>query len=174
MNTLFQAKLDIVGLQEVRRTGFDSAIIGNYRFYWNGHKRMVKDEGRTAGVALAIKNIPHIVVESVEGISTRIMSADLRIAGMKVKLVTGYGPTEMEKVDSYKDSFWRDLKKACIKSKHQQLLLFGDFNATCSSIACRATNFHGQYVENQVNNNNGHRLVRFVAEHKLCVLNTYF
>ena len=174
MGELKRARIDIAALQEVRRSGTDNALIGDYRLYWCGYKRTVKGENRQAGVALAIRNIPQIKVESVESVGPRLITADLIIGGMKIKVVSAYGPTEMEKSLSYKDDFWRNLKKHTVTSKRQQLLLLGDFNSTTSSVACKATNYHGQYVEDQKNNDNGHRLIRFLAEFQYSVLNTYY
>ena len=102
------------------------------------------------------------------------MTAELKIAGLNVKIVACYGPTE-KRSESLKNDFWRELNKAKTVQAKQQLLVMGDLNAQTSlTRRPQPTNFHGQAVLDEYHNDNGERLVNFISETSFYLLNTCF
>ena len=102
------------------------------------------------------------------------MTADITISGLSIKIVAAYGPTEARS-DGLKAQFWRDLHKAIKVDKRQQLLLMGDLNSTTTLTSRpQPTHFHGQTVFDESHNNNGERLVDFIYQTQLTLLNTCF
>ena len=76
---------------------------------------------------------------------------------------------------SMKDIFWQSLRRETASvSKKEHFLILGDLNATTSAIAPLATYFCGQDTVDFTANDNGHRLARFLAEHKGHVASTFF
>ena len=162
----------VCALSEVRRLGVGSVLIDGinheYEFYWSGFKRK-----REYGVGIAIRKIPGIEVGEIVCINERLMTAELNIFGLSVKIVSGYAPTNEAK-DHAKVKFYRDLKKIKRDNPDQKMLYLGDFNATTSAVE----NFSGvradKILENIVSNDNGERMIDFVRDNKLSLLNTFF
>ena len=88
-----KAKLLICGFQEVRRLGAESKLLSHgddkYEFHWSGHARK-----REAGVGIAIKITPGLEIGEIKPISARLMTAELDIFGLSVKIAVCYAPTE--------------------------------------------------------------------------------
>lgn len=172
-NNLDEANIDICGIQECRERGTGNFEYGNYRFYYSGYKKFPRGKAE-AGVMIAVKNSKNIEIEQVNYNSARIISLDLLIQGIKLKVVCCYAPTEMGSIEA-KDTFWNSLYKETKQlKKRQKLMILGDFNSTTSAIRSHPTYFHGQSLPNTIQNNNGQRLASFLAETKLHVASTYF
>ena len=110
-----------------------------------------------------------------------MISAEVKMNGVNLVVFSVYAPQEhVHKEDKAKqtrtkDAFWDELTRRALKIKKKtQLLILGDLNATSSAITHAPTFYHGQTVENIINNDNGHRLTRFLAETKLHVASSYF
>ena len=158
IDNIRQSRLDICALQETRLLGKDCLDFKDYQMHWSGFVRK-----REQGVALVFKKHSSIVIKSIEGISSRLMYADLSVWGLFIRVIAAYGPTEKSN-DSMKDEFWNGLKKLSKIEHKRHLIILGDFNATTTLIRHKATYFHGQLIEDAQHNDNGNRLVRFCAE----------
>lgn len=143
-------------------------ITNKYEFYWTGFKRK-----REYGVGIAIRQIPGIEVGEVTYISERMMTVELIIFGFSVKIISAYAPTELAK-DSAKIKFYRELKKIKRTNPDQKLLYLGDFNATTTAVENVSGVRADKILENIVSNDNGERMIDFVRDNKLSVLNTFF
>ena len=169
VNEIERANLDICCLQEFRRIENGSIRIGNYDIYWTGTKRR-----KIHGVAIAVRNGKHVQVVDVENISSRVMSINVDVSGCKLKIVSAYGPTEVDTSESAKDLFWRQLRKTATTSdKKRQLMILGDMNSK-TSLALSKTNFDGQDGLAHTSNSNGRRLIEFCTQTRCALLNSFF
>jgi len=133
-NSVQEAKnlgIDILALQETRRTGsdsfeFNSGDINGWQFVWSGYKRKLE-----AGVAFILA--PHVtLVDKYFHYDARILSVRVIIHGLCLTLTCGYAPTNCS-TESSKTIFYRELRKAndeMIKYNRFKSILLGDFNAT--------------------------------------------
>ena len=107
---------------------------------------------------IAIRKSPKIEIKGIEHVSHRLITADMVIQGIKMKVIVAYAPTERgdsdkKKAETVKNTFWTALNKEVKKvekekkvNKQQKLMILGDFNSTSSAITHHATNFHGQEI----------------------------
>ena len=125
-------QIDILALQEVRRTGFESTTfdddsIKGWQMTWSGHK--VK---KIHGVAILCA--PHVQIEEEnEHLQARIISVRVSVKGMKLAILNSYAPTNSTKSESAKNYFYSALQKAKENlEKHPKfkIITLGDFNAT--------------------------------------------
>ncbi|XP_033111719.1 uncharacterized protein LOC117112688, partial [Anneissia japonica] len=108
-------------------------------------------------------------------ISPRLMVADIKVQGCKIRLISAYAPTE-DKPLSIKQKFYRELNNICKVEKNRKLIIQGDFNAT-SSICCRASSFSGRNYkasEDETCNENGGIFLDFCKKNNFSILNTWF
>ncbi|XP_071944796.1 craniofacial development protein 2-like [Antedon mediterranea] len=128
------------------------------------------------GVAIAIKQSPHIKVSNVHYVYERLMAIDVTIKNCKLRILSAYSPTESGS-ESPKDIFYAKLSKVTRVENNTKLLLMGDFNAT-STITTRKSLFDGNLHRFQdtddISNDNGTRLINYCSDFKLCILNTWF
>ena len=103
------------------------------------------------------------------------MGIDLKVNGFNLRVVNAYSPTDCDGSPEQKRKFYSDLTKACqTNSKHQKLLIGGDFNAT-TDIAKYKSNFDGKKpIADDKFNDNGQRLKQFCRNHKLNISSTFF
>ena len=135
VKTASQLKLDVLAMQETRRTSsgmctlVDKSING-WQIIWSGHKRK-----RQHGVALLLA--PHVILEEHNVfLDARIVTAKVRVGNMRLGLLNAYAPTEANGSDSAKSGFYSALNKAMKaleRTPKFKIITFGDFNATISS-----------------------------------------
>ena len=82
IDNIRKSRLDICALQETRMLGKDCLDFDDYQMHWSGFIRK-----REQGVALVIKNHNSIKIESIEGISPRLMYADISFWGMTLRVI---------------------------------------------------------------------------------------
>ena len=142
----------------------------SYEFHWCGMKKR-----RDAGTGFLIKVDPHIIVSDPEILDPRLMVINIKIYGFNARIVNVYSPTEVEDSESKKDSFYRNLQKACRKNeKHEKLVVVGDFNAK-TSLAYKQCFYDGSNnIIDEDCNNNGKRMKEFCMRNRLCISSTYF
>ena len=111
VKTASQLKLDVLAMQETRRTSsgmctlVDKSING-WQLIWSGHKRK-----RQHGVALLLA--PHVILEEHNVfLDARIVTAKVRVGNMRLALLNAYAPTEANGSDSAKSGFYSALNKA--------------------------------------------------------------
>ena len=141
-----------------------------YEFHWCGTKKR-----REAGVGILIKVDKQVEIQNPDYEDPRIMSINLKIYGFCLRVVNAYASTETGGSKNEKDTFFRNLCKACnVKEKHRKLLVLGDLNAT-TSLAYRKSCFDGVKVIPDDNfNENGSRLKSFCRRMKLGMASTFF
>ena len=142
----------------------------SYTFFWCGQKKR-----RDAGVGVLIKKDKGVTFDDPDFANPRIMAINIYIRGFKLRVVTAYAPTNCDVNDNKKDTFYRDLKKACTKQhQHQKILVNGDFNAT-TAVSLQQTYYDGKVaIADAICNDNGTRLKSFCKQMKLCMSQTYF
>jgi len=124
--------IDVLALQEVRRTGsdcleFDDESLKGWQFAWSGYN--VK---KRHGVAVLLA--PCVELEDYkEHLKGRILSTTVVIKGVNIAILNGYAPTDEAPIAS-KQLFYRSLTKAkadLAKSAPSfKLVTLWDFNAT--------------------------------------------
>ena len=169
------AKIDVGGIQETRSRHFGNFHENGYDCFFSGFLNGVFPPGGTQqGVMLCFRKCREIEVKSVEYVSPRIIHADVTIHGLKIRFFSFYAPQNGCSSDD-KDEFWDRLSAEVDKTPQgYQYQLLGDTNATTSAVRCKITRFHGQELDDMQSNDNGHRLIHFVAEHHAHVASTYF
>lgn len=166
----------VCALQETRKVGAGHEVVEldngeEYHVIWSGYKAK-----KQAGAASVIKKDPNIHIEDIAFVSSRIVSADVKLHGYSLKLISCYSPTECA-TDSQKSLFYTDLNKATQSdSRKRKLICLGDFNATLCNSICRnrATKFNYSTFKPHESNENGNKLINFVRKHQLHISNTYF
>jgi hypothetical protein len=100
---------------------------------------------------------------------------NLEVHGFKLRVINVYAPTDVNGTENQKQTFYRELKKATVKTeKHQKLLIMGDFNAT-TSIAKSHCCYDGKKVLVDAEcNDNGERLKDFCRSHEVGIASTFF
>ena len=125
------ARLQFCCLQEVIHRGLGNKEITlstgeTFVFYWCGQKKR-----RNAGVGVLIRKSKDIQFDEPDICDPHIMAMNIQMKGFRIRLVNVYSHTNCDGSDNQKETFYRSLKKACIKQhKHQKILICGDFNAT--------------------------------------------
>lgn len=167
--------LTFCALQEVRHrnTGDEMINLNNgekYRFIWSGKKKR-----RDAGVGILVKNDPSIIIEDPDFSNSRIMALNINIYGFKTRIVIAYSPTNADISVSTKESFYRDLRKACNKdNKNRKLIVLGDFNAE-TNMVLKKTDYNGKSVLlDNLCNDNGEKLKSHCRQYKLCMTQSFF
>ena len=141
-----------------------------YEFHWCGMRKR-----REAGVGMLIKIDKEIVVKDPDLEDPLIIAIDMKVYGFNVRVVNVYAPTESGGSELQKDSFYKSLKKACVKNeKHQKLLVVGDFNAKTAA-ALQKCDYDGtQIIQDDVCNGNGARMKNFCRNYRMCIASSFF
>ena len=175
-----QLKIDILALQETRRTGtgvstFDDPSIAGWQLVWSGHKRK-----REHGVGMILA--PHVILDHhEEHLQARIISARVRVHGMRFYILNVYAPTDCTQSEAAKSSFYSALSKAKLeidKSPSYKLIVLGDWNATISA----ASKLSGAWdsvlgcnnPDRVETNGNGERMLGWCLKNKMKILNSIF
>ena len=170
-----KAGLTFCCLQEVKYRNSGKKLIRldngvSYEFHWCGMKKR-----REAGVGFLIRVDHNIVITETDVLDPRVIAINLKIHGFNTRIVNVYSPTETESSKGKKDSFYRLLKTACMKSeKHEKLIVAGDFNAKTSLALLKCCYDGTNTVFDNDCNDNGTRLKAFCISNRLCIASTYF
>ena len=111
--TINNAKLSFCCIQEVKYRNSGHKIIKldtgeQYEFHWCCTKKR-----REAGVGILIKIDKQVEIQNTDYEDPRIMSINLKIYGFCLRVVNAYAPTETGGSKNEKDTFYRNLCKAC-------------------------------------------------------------
>nr|VZI12169.1 unnamed protein product [Spirometra erinaceieuropaei] len=179
----------LAGQSEEQPTGTEDSVSGTtidelqgqleevgagYTFYWSGRPRA---ERRDAGVAFAIRNdIVRRLLSPPQGINDRLMSLRLPLRGGAkfATIISAYAPPMSSPDAAARDIFYEDLHALLATvSKADKLIVLGDFNAR---IGTDHTAWRGVLGPHGLrgSNDNGLRLLRTCAEHRLILTNTFF
>ena len=124
-----KANLSFCCIQEVKYLNSGSKVItldtgDSFVFLWSGQKKR-----RNAGVGVLIKQSKDVKFDDPDVLDSRMIALNLEIKGFKIRLVTVYAHTNCDGHDNQKDTFYRSLKKACIKQhKHQKIFRVVEIN----------------------------------------------
>ncbi len=173
-------KIDILAMQEMRRISYGSIIfdddsIKDWQMVWSGHKRK-----REHGVAILLA--PYVNLEEFqEHLAARIISAKVRVHGMRLSILNAYAPTDVTVAESTKTTFYSALtkaKKTLEKNPKFKIVTLGDFNATISSQSKGSGVWDeviGHNNSDRVNtSNNGERLLSWCMKNRIKLVNTIF
>ena len=167
-----RANLDVVCFQEVRLLNSGAITHNGYNFYWNGMQRF-----KRYGVAIAIRNNPNIVINSIYNSTPRLMAADLTIKGCKLRIISCYAPTLQGSSMATKQQFYRELSKLLKVEKHRKILINGDFNAE-PDFCRRHSRFEGgkTFFDNgsDLTNENNMLFLQYCHTNQLAIMNTWF
>jgi len=162
---LARYKLDVVGVQEVRRDKGARVRAGDYDFFYGK-----ENENPQLGTGFLYTVS---AVKRVEFVSDRLSSIVLRGRWRNIIVVNVHATSE-EKSDESKDCFYQELEQLFDHfPKYHMKILLGEFYAKVE----RENIFHpniGQESLHQDGNDNGVRLVIFVTSKYLVVKSTMF
>ena len=123
---------DIIGLQEIRRSGQSAFSQAGYLVYCSGECGGENDGKKgQGGVGLAVRNSITRATRPPEFISDRLLKVTLELRGRAkaVTFVVAYAPTEPQNANN-KHAFWTSLDRVVEEvPKHEQLFVLMDANA---------------------------------------------
>lgn len=127
------------------------------------------------GTAILLSPDAKESVRSFNAISSRIISVDLKISILRVKLICAYAPCDSEN-DLVKKEFWDRLND--IVSNHDpgvRLVLGGDFNGWVGVAGANEVgNVLGPFNHSYRKNANGDELIKLCTENDLFISNTWY
>ena len=172
---------DVIGLQEIRRSGHSAFSQAGYLVCCSGE---CGDENRgnkgQDGVRLTVRTSITRAARPPEFISDRLLKVILELRG-RAKAVTffvAYAPTETNNA-SNRHLFWTTLDRA-VKNvpRHEQLFVLMDANARTGrrekgGVGSKDNKSLGAYDRDTLNDN-GELLLSFANNHDLAIVNTFF
>ena len=167
-SALENVKFDILGISEMRRMEEKIEEHTNYILYQKG--KVVGQHG----VGFLIKQHLKHYIQEIIGISDRLAVLNINLPNYKKpwSIIQIYAPTEQAE-QSFLDSFYEDLSQTIKKHMDKHIILMGDFNA---QVGARQNN--DEYVLGMFGHGkrsrNGQKLLEFLMEHNLFVLNSIF
>ena len=177
-----KCKIDVLAMQETRRTGcdwteFQDESIRGWKMVWTGCKRK-----KLFGVATLLA--PHVQLENhTEHLPARILSTIINCKGLKLAVLNVYSPTEDGK-PSAKTAFYSALDKAKKKlDEHprHKVITLGDFNATISASSKDSGAWDDVLGHNNADRNgeletneNGDKMLAWCLKHQMKILNSMF
>ena len=169
MKEMRRYKLSILGLSEVRWTGFGEVkTTTGETIIYSG-----RDEGHHSGVALAMNDETRKCMMKWNPITDRIISARFFSKYVKLTVIQIYSPTN-DASDEDKDTFYELLQKEIDATpRHDVLIVLGDANAKVGS---DNTGWEGTIGSEGIGvmNDNGIRFASLCAENSLVIGGTCF
>ena len=172
---------DIIGLQEIRRSGQSAFSQAGYLVYCSGECGGENDGKKgQGGVGLAVRNSITRAARPPEFISDRLLKVTLELRGRAkaVTFVVAYAPTEPQNANN-KHAFWTSLDRVVEEvPKHEQLFVLMDANARTGrrekgQVGSKDSKILGAYGRDTLNDN-GELLLSFANNHDLALVNTFF
>jgi exonuclease III len=116
-------KVDILGMSEVRWTGFDRITSDGYDFIYSG------GEKHENGVGILVSKKLSAMIEEMIPISDRVMAVVLNCKPKPLSIIQVYLPTS-EHNDDEIEAVYEDIEKVLKKIRRDSpIIMMGDFNA---------------------------------------------
>lgn len=167
---LSRYKWDIIGLCEMRWTGFGETSTESGNKIWHSGQERLHEHG----VGFIVRKEITGCIISCTPISCRVMSMRVSARPMNITIIQVYAPPS-DHSDQEVEEFYEDLEET-IKStpKKDYLVIQGDFNAKIGPDACN--DFPGTVGQFGVGDTNdrGLRLLEFACTYKLTIANTLY
>ncbi|GBP46930.1 Probable RNA-directed DNA polymerase from transposon X-element [Eumeta japonica] len=154
-----------IGLGEVRRKGCNVEEHQEYILCYIG-----KTTG-LYGVGFLVKKIYKQNIVSFTGISESVAVLKLKYEHELLTLVQAYAPTEQASEEET-DKFYNYIRKAQ-ENQDRNVIIRGDFNARVGQPKKYEKIIMGNFGYGK-RNERGNKLVQYVCEQKLSIMNTYF
>ncbi|KAI8423983.1 hypothetical protein MSG28_002642 [Choristoneura fumiferana] len=124
------------------------------------------------GVGFLIKREYKENILNFSGISERICILELNLGKLHFAIIQAYAPTESSTQEEI-DKFYNDLEKAHNMISTQYIIAMGDFNAQIGKPKSYENKVAGIYGFGK-RSKRGERLMQYVYEHNLKIINTMF
>jgi hypothetical protein len=157
---LARYKLDLVGVQKVRREGGGTGSAGEYTFFYGKG-----NENHELGTGF-------VVDKRVEFVSNRMSYKMLRGRWCHIILLNVHAPTE-NKTDRVKVSFYEELERVFDKFRKYRKIMLGDLNAKVGREDIFKPTIGNESLH-EISNDNGIGLVNFATSKNLRVKSTMF
>ena len=105
--------------------------------------------------------------------SNRVVALTLQLSGKdKICIIQVYAPTSDYEAEVI-EAFYEDANKAKEENKAKYIIVKGDFNATVEECQPEEENILGKFGYGQ-RNKRGDMLLKFAAQHKFVIANSFF
>lgn len=156
---------DVIGLSEVRRTGYAIIDESDQIFCFYGETKGLH------GVGFLIRKYLKENIESFIGVTERICVLNLKFDNTLLSIVQAYAPTS-DASDQVIENFYHKLQE--IKEKYtKNLIIMGDFNARIGQRLPSEKHIMGPYCYGK-RDKRGERLLQFAIENNLTIVNSIF
>lgn len=161
-------KWDILGISEMRRIGEGIEEREHYILF---HKGEVAGQ---RGVGFMIKSTLKSSIIGFEGISDRIAVIHIKLTkyAKTLTVIQIYSPTEQATRTDI-ETFYERLSEVTEKYAENHVVLMGDFNAQVGARKAEEEHILGKYGSGK-RSKNGEKLVEFLLEKNLTLLNSVF
>mgnify|MGYP006273469667 CR=1 FL=1 len=161
---------DIIGLSEVRWTGFGESVTDDGHKIWFSGRETVHEHG----VAFIVRKEAVGCILSCTPISSRIISIRVSARPKNITIFQVYAPTTAHD-DEEVEEFYEELENSIKKVPKKDLLIVqGDFNAKVGRDAYEQwAGTVGQYGTGETNDR-GLRLLEFAESHQLTLATTLY
>ncbi|XP_030025374.2 uncharacterized protein LOC115443910 [Manduca sexta] len=159
---------NLIGISEMRRVG---EYIDEHRDFVIFNKGDI--EGQRGVGFIVKKHLKEHILEFI-GINDRIAILHMRLSSLNKtwSIIQAYAPTEQADELQHK-SFYNDLSQITNNYSRNIIILMGDFNAQVGIKQCEEEYVLGSFGYGK-RSKNGQRLVDFLLEHNLTLLNSTF
>ncbi len=166
-----RAKIDILGISEIRRLGENIIKTKNGNiFYYKGETKGQK------GVGFLISGSLERNIQEIKGYTERLATLEIKITPTRtLKVIQVYLPTitaKEEEIDQVYEQIQTVLNRNPPNYK-QQIIIQGDFNSQIGERNSEEEGMMGKYSYGK-RNGRGWRLIRFCLENKLKIMNTMY
>lgn len=139
--SLTNINYDIIGLSEIRRTGYNIIQDDEHIFCYFGETK------GQYGVGFLVKNKYKNNIESFIGVSERICILNLQFYYTKISIIQIYAPTS-DASDNEIKFFYQQLQDTQLQS-YKTLIILGDFNARIGQRISGEERIIGKYCYGQ-------------------------
>lgn len=160
-------RIEILTVQETKRTANDVTEVDNYVFFNSG------GENRYLGTGFLISERIRPTVIKFEAVSERLCFLRLKAKHRKLSLINVHAPTE-EKSEEEKEEFYELLENIYQRLPESDMkIILGDMNAKVGTEEYYKPAI-GRYSKHTESNENGRKLISFALEKEMRIISTDF